>query len=206
MAFGQSCFDWIGCCIRFSLSDFRKIHFFCSIDDEDDHAATVDVVEAQVEQMEYTYPTNPFVSFCDFPGYGTPGYPNLEMYWEKLELGKFDQFLIFITQRVTQLDLELIAKVKAANKSFFLIRTKIDIENMSQKKKSEFKEEEMLSKIRNYVLKQTNHLSCTEKDIFLINNYDPYGWDFFQLIESIIDLFPVPAIGKLLYIIYCRSN
>ncbi|CAB3999842.1 interferon-inducible GTPase 5-like [Paramuricea clavata] len=154
------------------------------IDDEDELAASVDVVGTEQQPTEYIYPSNPHVCFCDLPGYGTPSYPDLETYWRILELEKFDIFLIFISLRVTELDLAIIKKVKSIKKSFFLIRTKIDVECMMNK--------DLLSKIKDYIVTRTKHLSCAEEDIFLISNYYPFEWDFFRLIQAIIHVMPSP--------------
>ena len=143
------------------------------------------------------------VSFCDLHGYGTPTYPDVETYWRKLELEKFDRFLIF-TSRVTQDDLDAIKKVKFINKPFFLIRTHIDedAESMMRKKKDEFKEEELLSTIRNEILKWTK--SCPKENIFIIDNYDPHKWEFFQLVEAIMKVMPDAEVGKMAYVIVLR--
>ncbi|CAB4009844.1 interferon-inducible GTPase 5-like [Paramuricea clavata] len=168
------------------------------VDDEDELAASVDVVQTEQQPTEYTYPSNPQVIFWDLPGFGTPSYPDVETYWRKLELEKFDIFLIFISLRVTEHDLAVVKKVKSLNKSFFLIRTKIDedVECMKRKLKNRFKEKKMLLEIRNYILNQTGHLLCAEKDVFIISNYEPRKWEFFPLIEAIINTMPVPEIGE----------
>jgi GTP-binding protein EngB required for normal cell division len=142
------------------------------------------------------HPSNPYVSFCDLPGYGTPSYPDVETYWKKLELEKFDTFLIFISIRVTALDLAIIQKIQSMKKAFLLIRTKIDVDCMTKKIKSQVKEEELLIKIKDYIVEQTSHLSGSEEDIFLISSYDPYKWDFFRLIEAIINMMPDPEMGE----------
>ena len=92
-----------------------------------------------------------------------------------------------------EVDLKIIEKVKSTNKPFFLIRTKIDedVECGMLKKRDKFNEENLLSEIRDYVVKTTEHLLCAEEDnIFLISNYDEYKWDFFRLIEAIVKMMP----------------
>ncbi|XP_028404337.1 interferon-inducible GTPase 5-like [Dendronephthya gigantea] len=157
------------------------------IGDVDKDSAGVGGSSACKEPKEYTYPTNPLVSFWDLPGYGT----SIEMYWRKLGLEKFDRFLIFISPTVTEFDRELIQKLKSNTKPFFVIRTKIDSEF-----KSHFQEEEFLHEKRDYLLRELNR-SLTEKDIFLINNYDPRKWDFMRLIEAVSDVSPEPEIATL---------
>ena len=169
------------------------IAYLCSVDDEDENAARVEIVETEQSPKEYVYPSHPHVSFCDMPGYGTPSHPKLETYWGKFELGKFDTFLIFISTRVSAFDLNVIQKVKSLNKSYLLIRTKIDAEWPMNKNKPEFKEEKLLAKIRDYTLKKTDQLS---EEIFLISSYYPHKWDFFRLIEAIMKLMPDPETGE----------
>ena len=172
-----------------------------SVDDEDENAATVDIVDAGQSPKEYIYPSHPHVSFCDMPGYGTTSDPDLKNYWEKYQLEKFDTFLIFISNRLTALDLAMIHKVKSFNKSFFLIRPKIDLECKMKENKPNFKEEDLLSKIKNYIVKQTDHLCCHEDNIFLVSNYHPYEqeWEFLRLIQAIIDIMPAPQLGTITF-------
>ena len=159
-----------------------------SIDDADDLAANVDIVEREQQPTEYFYPSNPQASFVDMPGYGTMKYPDIESYWTDLQLGNFSAFIVFL-ERVTNLDLSFIEKLKLTKKSFFLVRTKIDVvvENMDKP----FNEEDVLSKIREDILKQTK-----EKRVFLISNYEPYKWDFFQIVEAIMNKMPATQIGE----------
>ena len=168
----------------------------CSVHDEDEQAASVDIVDTGQQPKEYTYPSNPYVSFADLPGYGTPSYPEVETYCRKLQLQKFDIFLIFISSRITALDLAIIKKVQSMKKAFLLIRTKIDLDCMTKKIKSQVKEEELLIKIKDYIVEQTSHLSGSEEDIFLISSYDQYKWDFFRLMQAIINMMPDPEISK----------
>ena len=158
----------------------------------------MEIVGKEKGPTEYTYPSNPHVRFCDLPGYGTPNYPDFTTYWGKLELEKYDIFLMFLSHRVMEVDLKIIEKIMSMNKPFFLIRTKIDedVECMTMKKKDQFNEEDLLLEIRNYVIKMTKHCSCTEKYVFLISNYDTYKWDFFRLIEAIMKLMPAPEMSK----------
>ncbi|XP_028404177.1 interferon-inducible GTPase 1-like [Dendronephthya gigantea] len=162
-----------------------------SKDNEFERIAKVDIVETEDKAEKYIDRDNPFVSFWDPPGYGTPIYFKIRSYWRKFQLERCDIFLIFISHRVTELDLEIIQKVKSTNKPFFLIRTKIDNEYMLEKDKSEFDEEVYLDKVRKYVLEKTNLSS----EVFLICNYDPCKWDFFQLLQAMNDVLPVPEMA-----------
>ncbi len=170
------------------------LHVSCSVDEGDELAASVDIVEKEQQPKYYTYPSHPHVSFCDLPGYGTSSYPDVETYWGIFGLETFDAFLIFLN-RVTQPDLAVIQKVQFINRPFFLIRTKIDedVESKKRIQKDRFKKEDLQVEIKDYIL---NHLSCAKEDIFIINNYNPHEWEFFPLIQAIMNVMPAPEIGE----------
>ncbi|XP_028404298.1 interferon-inducible GTPase 1-like [Dendronephthya gigantea] len=158
------------------------------IDKEDKGASPVNIVEIEEEPHDYIDSINPRVSYHDLPGYGTTNYSQLELYWTKFNLEKFDRFLIFTSLRITNLDAEMIKKVKSAKKSFLIIRTKIDSDYVLEKNKKQFDNEKFLKEIRDYISKEMK-LSSPE-NIFLISNYEPHNWDFFRLIAA-LEVLPV---------------
>ena len=155
-------------------------------------AAPVDVNECTTEPTPYDHPTNSNIKFWDLPGIGTPDYPDLETYVEKVQLEKYDAFLIVSATRFTKNDLLLAEKVRSMQKSFFFIRTKIDesVRGEKKKKKQSYDEKAMLTKIRNNCLKNLGDLLSDEKDVFLISNHEPDKWDFARLAQAILDALP----------------
>ena len=161
------------------------------LEDDDDGAARVDVTETTIVPTEYQYPENPMISFVDLPGIGTPNYPDLFTYCEKLGLEYYDAFLIFTAGRLTQNQFELAKKAKSIGKSFFLIRTKIDNDCRSEEINGAYNEEKMLKKMRKYCMQNVEGLISSENEIFLISNYEPHKWDFERLHAAIINALPV---------------
>ena len=159
--------------------------------DDDEGAAEVGVTETTRELKAYDHPTNPKIKFWDLPGIGTPNYPDMATYCEKVELEKFNAFLILTAVRLTVNDLELAKKIKSINKNFFLIRTKID-ENVrgGRSRKWSFDEKAMLQKIRSDSAENLGDLLSDERDIFLISNHDRDKWDFARLLQAILDALP----------------
>ena len=160
--------------------------------DDDEGAAEVGVMGTTRELKAYDHPTNPKIKFWDLPGIGTPNYPNMATYCEKVELEKFNAFLILTAVRFTENDLELVKKIKSINKNFFLIRTKID-ENVrigGRSRKRSFDEKAMLQKIRSDSAENLGDLLSDERDIFLISNHDRDKWDFARLLQAILDALP----------------
>lgn len=185
---------------RENLGRFMIEYIFCRLHDDDDGAALVDVIEATREPTEYQHPGNSTITLVDLPGIGTPNYPDLQNYCEKVGLKDYDMFLIFTAARFTQYDLELAKKVKSMGKSFFLIRTTIDADCNPKPRRSEkndesrpeasFNEEELLQKIRTSCFENVKDLISSEKEIFLISNYKQEKWDFVRLCKAINDASP----------------
>ena len=160
------------------------------IKDEDEGAASVGVTECTTEPTPYAHPTNSNITFWDLPGIGTPNYPNLTTYVEKVTLEKYDAFLILTATRFTENDLLLAKKIRSMQKRFFLIRTKIDDNVRSEKRKRSYDEEAMLREIRRNCSENLGNLLSDEKDVFLISNYERDKWDFARLTQAILDALP----------------
>ena len=121
---------------------------FARLFEDDDGAAPVDVTECTREPTPYDHPTSSNIKFWDLPGIGTPNYPDMETYVQKVQLERYHTFLIFTATRFTTNDLLLAEKIRSMKKSFFFIRTKIDENVRGESRKRAFNEEAMLMKIR----------------------------------------------------------
>ena len=159
---------------------------FSRLYDEDEGAAEVDVIECTREPTAYDHPINTNIKFWDLPGIGTPSYPDLETYCEKVQLETYHTYLIFTATRFTKHDLELAKKVRSIDKKFFFIRTQIDECVRAERRKRSFDEETMLTKIRRDSLERLGDLLSNEKDIFLISSHEPENWEFARLTEAIL--------------------
>ena len=76
-------------------------------------------------------------------------------------------------------------------KSFFFVRTKIDADIQSKKRKRAFNEDVTLSKIRKNSLENLKDLAVNDEEVFLISNHKPHKWDFARLTEAILDSLPL---------------
>ena len=158
--------------------------------DDDEGAAEVGVMGTTRELKAYDHPTNPKIKFWDLPGIGTRNYPNMATYCEKVDLEKFNAFLILTAIRFTEHDFELAKKIKSINKNFFLIRTKIDENVRAGSRMRSFDEKAMLQEIRSDSAENLGDLLSDERDIFLISNHDRDKWDFARLLQAILDALP----------------
>ncbi|XP_015768754.1 PREDICTED: interferon-inducible GTPase 1-like isoform X1 [Acropora digitifera] len=155
--------------------------------EDDDGAAPVDVIKFTREPTAYDHPTNSNIKFWNLPGIGTPNYPDMETYVQKVQLEKYHTFLIFTHTRFTNNDLLLAKEIRSMKKSFFFIRTKIDVDFNSMSRLHSFNEEDMLMKIRRYCAENLGDLLSNEEDIFLISNHELDKWDFERLTQAILD-------------------
>jgi GTPase Era involved in 16S rRNA processing len=162
------------------------------VDDGEELAAPTGVVETTVVPTCYAHPTNANIRFWDLPGIGTTNYPNLPVFCEKVAIQKYDTFLIICSKRFTQYDIELAEKVKSMGKSFFFVRTKIDNDKRSEKRKLKngFDEEKMLKALRDDCVENLQNFNFGEEKIFLVSNHKPTKWDFDRLKKEILDQLP----------------
>ena len=169
-------------------TDFCFVFFSVTADDE--NAAEVVLTETTVEPKEYYNPKNSKIKFWDFPGTGTPRYPDVEAYCKQVNLEGYDWFLIFTAGRFTENDFKLARKIKSIGKDFFFVRTKIDVDVQAEKRKRSFDEEALLQQIRADCLNNLGDLLSNQQDIFLISNHFPGKWDFSRLTTAILEALP----------------
>ena len=111
-----------------------------------------------------------------------------------MQLDKYHTFLILASNRFTEYDNTLAREIKKQGKSFFFIRTKIDVDVQAEMRKKSFSEAAVLQKIRrnckeNLVDKPGEPIS-NEDFVFLISNHHPDKWDFGRLTKAILDALP----------------
>ena len=128
------------------------------------------------------------------PGLGTPNYPDLSNFCEKVAIEKYDTFLIVCATRFRDEDLQLAQKVESMSKSFFFVRTKIDIDRYNEKKKfnayETFDEEKFLKTMKDDCATNLRAFNFSEEKIFLVSNDYPAKWDFERLKKAIVDQLP----------------
>lgn len=120
---------------------------------------------------------------------GTPNYP-IDTYDKVVGLEKYDTFLILSSGRFTENDLLLAKKVRAMEKSFFFVRTKIDQDLRNERRKRGFNEDATLSDIRGNCLENLTDFIANDEVVFLISNHETTKWDYKRLNEAILDSLP----------------
>ena len=171
--------------------NYKIFIVFFSVRDDDENAARVGAVETTLVPKVYVHPQNPKITFSDLPGIGTPNFRDLETYCKKIDLERFHLFLIFTVNRFTENGLKLARKIKSIGKSFFFVRTKIDVDVQAERRKRSFNEEALLQQIRAHCSNNLGGgLLSNQQDIFLISNHFPEKWDFPRLTSAILEALP----------------
>lgn len=138
----------------------------------------------------YNYSQNSKIKVWDLPGLGTPEKSDLEKYCEEVILERYHLFLIFTAGRFTDNNLKLALKIKSIEKEFFFVRSKIDVDVESERRRKSFNQEAVLKEIRADCSKNLRGLLSGQEDIFLINNRKPKHWDFERLKIAMVHALP----------------
>ena len=180
----------------------------CRVDDNDENSANTGITETTRVPTAFPHPTNPNIRFWDLPGIGTPNYPDLDTFCKLVRIEMYDTFLILSSARFTENDKLLAEKVKSMGKSFFFIRSKIDNDRRSEKRKlrDNFKEKKMLRTISNDCMKSIKDFGVEEEDIFLISSHYPTKWHFDRLQKAILDQLPSRQKESLIFTLQTKSK
>ncbi|XP_053398166.1 interferon-inducible GTPase 1-like [Mercenaria mercenaria] len=161
------------------------INAFRNVKRGDKSYAEEDVVETTKEPTPYQHPHYRNLILWDLPGVGTKSFPK-EKYKERvLMYTDYDFFLILSSQRVTENDQWLTQTLNKEGKSFFFIRTQVDIDVI---KRNDLHGDEVVEKVRMDCLQK---LSLNDQNngnhlLFLINNKNTDVYDFEKLELSLV--------------------
>lgn len=131
----------------------------------------------------------------DLPGIGTDEFPE-ETYWQKLDLKKYDAFLIFTATRFRRQVSYLTKEITKIGKRFFLVRSKVDQDVEDLKKygdaspPSEQAAEALLKDLRSEIRSKLSNQLSINQDIYLIDTRCPEKWDFARLTKDILLVLP----------------
>ena len=139
---------------------------FSRVRDDDKNAAENGITETTKERKAYVYLQNPKITFWDLPETGTEEFSDLEKYHKQVDLDRCHLFLILTATRFTFDDLKLARKIKSIGKTFFFVRTKIDVDVNSEKRKRSFDEEAVLQKLRDDCSNNLSELKIGQQDIY----------------------------------------
>ncbi|XP_063077062.1 interferon-inducible GTPase 5-like [Engraulis encrasicolus] len=149
----------------------------------DEGYAKTGVRETTMEPTEYPHPTMPNVKIFDLPGIGSTNF-KANAYMKKVAFKNYDFFIIVSASRFKENDVLLAKNIKKQKKSFYFVRSKVDMDVANQIASGEGTEEETLRCIRDDCLANLKSLE-TNSPVFLITSHDLSKYDFQKLIETL---------------------
>uniref|UniRef100_A0A671LRZ7 IRG-type G domain-containing protein n=1 Tax=Sinocyclocheilus anshuiensis TaxID=1608454 RepID=A0A671LRZ7_9TELE len=155
--------------------------------DEDVGAAPTGVTETTMVATMYEHPVMPNVKIWDLPGIGSPNF-KAKKYLKDVNFNTYDFFIILNSERFMENDIMLAKEIRKRKKSFYFVRSKIDQDMFSEKKKKGFDEQKVLSIIREDCQKNLKKLG--DPKVFLISSFDLEKYDFESLQNILEDELP----------------
>uniref|UniRef100_A0A8C4WSJ0 IRG-type G domain-containing protein n=1 Tax=Gopherus evgoodei TaxID=1825980 RepID=A0A8C4WSJ0_9SAUR len=154
--------------------------------DEDAGAAYTGVVETTREPTPYQHPRYPNVTIWDLPGIGTPNF-HPDAYLEQVSFSRYDIFFIIASQRFTANHAALARHIQAMDKSFYFVRSKVDIDLdcSLRRRPSSYSEVGVLQEIRQNCLEGLRAQGIHSPQVFLLSAFDLSKYDFHLLGETL---------------------
>ena len=174
---------------------------------DDEGAAPVAVTETTTEVRSFPHPDNEMLRLWDLPGFGTKKFSR-ENYLAKIEVDRFDFFLLMTANRFRADDIWLIDELRKQGKKYFFVRTKIaeDVANNKKAHPHTHSEEEVVTEIRESTATHLKEEGCDNVPIFLIDNYELQKFEFKDLKMRLIEDFPELKKSALVFTLQATSE
>ncbi|KAK9961156.1 hypothetical protein ABG768_008962 [Culter alburnus] len=161
------------------------INAFLGLNPDDRGAASTGSVETTKQATMYQHPDLPHVRLWDLPGMGTPTFTS-KSYVKTMNFDLYDMFMVVISERVRENNMILIEEIGQRKKPFYFIRTKVDNDMRSQKRKGKFSEKHALDQMR-----QDCEKNLTEKKldphVFLVSAHETQNYEMQKLKDTFKD-------------------
>lgn len=161
------------------------INAFLGLNPDDRRAASTGSVETTKEATMYQYPNLPHVKLWDLPGMGTPTFTS-KNYVKTMNFDLYDMFMVVISERVRENNMILIDEIGQRKKPFYFIRTKVDNDMMSQRKKRKFSEKHALDQMRQDCEKYLKEKKL-DPHVFLVSAHETQNYEMQKLTDTFKD-------------------
>ncbi|XP_042295243.1 interferon-inducible GTPase 5-like [Sceloporus undulatus] len=151
--------------------------------DYEKESAETGVTQTTMEPKPYPHPIFPKVTIWDLPGIGTREF-KAKQYLKNVNFSRYDFFIIVSSGHFTENDFMLAHEIQKMQKRFYYVRTKVDVNVESEKKKQNFREDETLEKIRNDCSENLKKAGDSSPRVFLMSRWDLNLYDFPSLHDT----------------------
>ncbi|XP_069496907.1 interferon-inducible GTPase 5-like [Ambystoma mexicanum] len=156
--------------------------------DEEPGCAKTGVTETTMQTTGYIHPKLPTVQLWDLPGIGTPNF-QADQYLQQVNFERYDFYIVLASERFKENHASLARSIRAMNKNFYFVRSKIDrdVEACKRRKKTLFSEEQVLDEIRQDCISSLEKAGVEDPKVFLLSNFELHKYDFQKLHNMLVD-------------------
>uniref|UniRef100_A0A8B9LN94 IRG-type G domain-containing protein n=1 Tax=Astyanax mexicanus TaxID=7994 RepID=A0A8B9LN94_ASTMX len=157
------------------------------LNDDDEESSPTGVTETTMVPTMFPHPKMPNVRIWDLPGIGTPRF-KAKQYLKDVKFDTFDFFIILSSDRFKENDLMLAQEIKKKKKNFYFVRSKVDNDIRSERKKKTFNEQQVLYKIREDC--RCNLMKLGNPKVFLVSSHELEKYEFQALMTHLEEDLP----------------
>ncbi|XP_072534903.1 interferon-inducible GTPase 5-like [Salminus brasiliensis] len=152
------------------------------LNDDEVESSPTGVTETTMVPTMFPHPSMPNVRIWDLPGIGSPKF-KAKQYLKEVKFDRFDFFIILSADRFKENDLMLAEEIKKKKKSFYFVRSKVDNDIRSEKKRKKFDEQQVLSKIKEDC--KCNLKKLGNPKVFLVSSHELEKYEFQALMDHL---------------------
>ncbi|XP_067318410.1 interferon-inducible GTPase 5-like [Anolis sagrei] len=151
----------------------------------DPGAAETGIQTTTVDVKAFPHPHLLNVIFWDLPGKGAASFG--EDVFAKINLNRFDFFIIVGAQRFRTIHADLVNEIQGMSKKFYFVRsnTDLDLEASKRQRPSDYNEERILLRIKDDCHEGLRREGATNPQVFLVSSYETKRFDFPLLWERL---------------------
>ncbi|XP_065429695.1 interferon-inducible GTPase 5-like [Chrysemys picta bellii] len=160
------------------------VNAILGLHEDDEGAAKTGVTQTTMEPTAYPHPRLPNVTIWDLPGIGTESFQP-DKYLNQVKFNNYDFFIIVSATRFTSHHTTLAREIHKLRKRFYYVRSKVDNDLNSEKRKKNFNEARTLQEIREDCIENLRKAGEASPWVFLLCNWELANYDFQLLQETL---------------------
>ncbi|XP_077192902.1 interferon-inducible GTPase 5-like [Paroedura picta] len=142
--------------------------------------------EPTKQLVEHIHPTYPNLTLCDLPGFEASEKP--AAYLKRLgDLSKYSCFVVVVSGSLGETHLQVLKAFKQKGKTFFLARTKVDLDLHTAERRLRFRynPSEQLGLIRKELMEMLAKNQMDAKRVFLVSGLETEKYEFSRFEDSL---------------------
>ncbi|XP_044846542.1 uncharacterized protein LOC123351333 isoform X2 [Mauremys mutica] len=156
------------------------------LEDDDDGAAMVGMVETTKEPIAYSHPKLPNVRVWDLPGIGISRF-RPDTYLRLVNFAHYDFFIILVSHRFRSTHADLVREIQRMGKKFYFVYSQVDMDLCNERRKNNFSQEGVLQRIRSHCIESLQRQGVSSPQTFLISRWEFDKYDGPRLQEALAD-------------------